>query len=131
MTIEEFNALPAAARVSLRRFGQRTRLYMNDYTLSAATAQEIALNTPDRLDLSIQNTGATNPATITADGGKTVAQGDVVAASGGNYALDALSDGEATGRQAFAISTAGTTLHVEEIVGYGPVVELPPGVTPL
>ena len=34
LSIEEFEQLPAAARVSLRRFGQRTRLQMTDATLA-------------------------------------------------------------------------------------------------
>lgn len=131
MGLVEFNALPAAARISLRRFGQRSRLIRSDATLVAATALQLALNTPDRLSILLVNTGAANPATVTADGARTVAQGDVMVASGGAYALDALSDGEACGYEFWGISTAGTTVHVEEIIGYGDTVELPPGVTPL
>lgn len=131
MSLQEFNTLPAAQRVSLRRFGQRSRLYRNDFTLVAATALQVALNTPDRLSLLIVNAGVTNPATVTADGAKTTTQGSVIVSSGGAYALDAIDDGEACGYEFWAISTAGTTLHVEEIVGFGDTVELPPGVTPL
>lgn len=131
MTLDEFANLPTAAQVSIRRYNTRTRLKAGDATLAAAVAATLVGNDPDRIGLVIINTGLSNPFSVTTDDAKTVAQGDTIGPNGGAYKLLAAEDAEGAAREVHGISTAGTTVHIEEIIGYGPLVLLPPEIEPL
>jgi len=126
-SFDEFAALPAAQQASIKRFGRLTRLVLNDGTLNAATNANIVPNNPDRVSLLIQNTGQANNLTAVGDATLGVTQGSVLAPNGA-YSSDIVTDGEAVTRSVFGISTAGTTWHSEETIGYGPLIILPPGV---
>ena len=91
-------------------------------TIAAATITQLVGNTPDRLSLLISNSGTSNTLTVSSKLNVSATLGTILGASGGSIAFDALGDGEGVANAQFGFSTAGTTAHIVEIIGTGPII---------
>jgi hypothetical protein len=88
--------------------------------LNAATATQICVNNPDRVELIILNLSATNCA-VGLTSAVTVAAGIMLAANGGQLSFMIPDDGDLPGRALWAIATAGNpNIYIIEMAGFTP-----------
>ena len=131
LTVDDFAAMSASDRISVRRYGQLTEDVESDVTLAAANVGRLLNSDSDRVAWTISNSGGANAASISNLQAVVAASGIVIGSGGGAAARNAIEDGSVTGREVFGYSTGGTTIHIVATRAYGPLLLLPAGVTGL
>lgn len=104
-----------AVEFSVVRFGGRTRLIESTVVITTAGTERVAINNPDRIQLTIVNAGTD---LVTLRTSRPVVSGVGIRLGPGNTVTFVLEeDAETTGWEVFGVAASGSqTLFVSEVV---------------